>query len=86
MSIFKWLPGPSSGAPAPKALPPIDRSGDIENAARQSKEAGERTLALLAMRDFAREEIGRLQAEADRIQRLMDTLQAFVTVVDEQCR
>lgn len=87
MGLFKWLPGSQgAGGLSPRQLPPLDRSADIADAARQSKEAGERTLALLAMRDFARAEIERLQAEADRYQRMMDTLQAFVTVVDEQCR
>lgn len=87
MSIFgKWLPSTPGQGNGPRSLPPIDRTGDIADAARQSKDAGERTLALLAMRDFARDEILRLQGEADRAQRLMDTLQAFVTVVEDQCR
>jgi hypothetical protein len=86
MSLFKWLPTPPGPGNGPRQLPPLDRTGDIADAARQSKDAGERTLALLAMRDFAKDEILRLQGEADRAQRLMDTLQAFVTVVEDQCR
>lgn len=85
MSLFKWLPGGESQS-GPRRLPPIDRTGDIADAARQTKDASERTLALLAMLDFAKEEIQRLQAEAERGQKLMDTLQAFVTVVEDQCR
>ncbi len=83
--LGNWL-NPSPSNSGPKRLPPVDRTEGIADAARQAKDAGERTLALLAMRDFARAEIERLQAEADRCQRMMDTLQAFVTVVDEQCR
>lgn len=86
MSLFgKWIPGSNSES-GPRRLPPVDRTGDIADAARQTKDASERTLAIIAMRDFALEEIIRLQMEADRIQKTMDTLQAFVTVVEDQCR
>lgn len=86
MSLFgKWIPG-GEGQPGPRRLPPVDRTGDIADAARQTKDASERTLAIIAMRDFALSEIIRLQMDADRIQKTMDTLQAFVTVVEDQCR
>ncbi len=81
----KWLSGPNNHN-GPRQLPPIDRTRDLADAARDAKDASERTLAIIAMRDFAREEITKLQAEAERAQKLMDTLQAFVTVVEDQCR
>lgn len=58
----------------------------MADAARETKDASERTLAIIAMRDFALGEIQRLQAESERVQKTMDTLQAFVTVVEDQCR
>lgn len=81
----KWLGGPNN-ASGPRQLPPLDRTADLADAARQTKDASERTLAIIAMRDFAIGEITRLQGEAERLQKTMDTLQAFVTVVEDQCR
>lgn len=81
----KWLSGPNNQS-GPRQLPPIDRTRDLADAAQQTKDASERTLAIIAMRDFALGEIIRLQAEAERVQKTMDTLQAFVTVVEDQCR
>lgn len=86
MSLFKWLPGPETGGNKPRQLPPVDRTSAISQAAFDTKAASERTLALLAMLDFAKGEIETLQRESERVQKLMDTLQAFVTVVEEQCR
>ncbi len=86
MGLFKWLPQPEGSGNGPRKLPPIDRTGDISQAAFEAKAASERTLALLAMLDFAKDEIVKLQMEVERVQKLMDTLQAFVTVVEEQCR
>lgn len=80
-----WLSGPNNGK-GPRQLPPLDRTADLADAARQTKDASERTLAIIAMQKFAMEEIIRLQMELDRIQKTMDTLQAFVTVVEDQCR
>ncbi len=82
----KWLSGPAGQGPGPRQLPPLDRTADLADAARQTKDASERTLTIIAMRDFAQREILSLQAELDRIQKTMDTLQAFVTVVEDQCR